>query len=495
MKDNRNSQIERPSIGYMIALAAAIVPFALRQILIKEFNFALPPFLLFSPAILLVALGFGFWTGILTTLVAGVLADYWILPPAGHWRPQDITDVIALGVFLFLGIFMSFVAERYRSNLRRMALLENESERRESEARFQSVLRDSRDVIFRYNAQAGWYEFISPSILSMLGYTDEEMMALKQEEILAKVHPDDRAGLLAELTRIRQGGRAEVEYRMQTKDGQYRWLSNAVSYRMDEKGNPLYREGSIRDITEKKNAQEAFLRSATQASTDRTTAAIAHEINNPLTAVTNLLYLAASHPDLPVSVRDHLKRADAELQRIAKMTRRALSFYREAHVLEAVSINDVLKSAIELLQHRIEAGHIKLFREVEEGLRVMAISNELRQIVSNLIANSLEAVSEEGAIRLRAHRGRNARDGRACVRIAVADNGKGIPVKLRPQVFEPYFTTKGTVGTGLGLWISSQLVEKYGGSIHMRSSSAAERHGTVFVVELPAAPGSGTAGS
>jgi len=486
MKDGRNRQQERPSIGYMMAMAAAIVPFALRQILIKDFNLALPPFLLFLPAILLVALGFGFWAGILTTLVAGALADYWILPPVGRWRPQEITDIVALGVFLLLGVFMSFVAERSRNNFRRMALLENEWERRESEERFQSVLRDSRDVIFRYNVQTDWYEFISPSVLSVLGYTDAEMMALKQEELLSRVHPEDRAGLVAELTRIRQGGRAEVEYRIRAKEGQYRWLSNTIACRTDEKGHPLYREGIIRDITEKKNAQEALLRSATLASVGQTTAAIAHEINNPLTAVTNLLYLAVLHPDLPVSVRAHLERADAELQRIAKLTRHALSYYRETSVLEAVSVSDVLQSAIELLQHRIETGDIELTQEVDEGLQLPAVNSELRQIVSNLIANSLDAIGKEGAICVRAYRNRNAKDGRACVRIAVADNGKGIPAELRPQVFDPFFTTKGTVGTGLGLWISRQLVEKIGGSIHMRSSTQAGRHGTVFVVELPA---------
>jgi len=486
VKGTIKKRLARLLVSSIVAIAAAIVPFLIREGLAHAFGFILPPFLLSYGAVLLVALGLGFWAGLLTALAAIILANIWTLPFAAHWHTQYWSDAVAHFVFVFICILVCALSETYRSTLRRTVAFEGERELRASEDRFHSVLRDSRDVLYRFNLQSGRYEFVSPSAQAVIGYTEADFNSMGEEMAVALVHPDERAALLEQFKRAEPGSQIEVEYRMRGKDGNYRWVSNLLSVHCGTGGTPLYREGTLRDITEKKTAEQALLRSATLASAGRMSAAIAHEINNPLAAVTNLLFLALHHPDLPKPVREYIATADAELNRIALITRRALGFYREANAPALVSIDSILDSAIDLFKHQIHARQAHIVKDGDTGLELTAVGGELRQIFSNLISNSLDAISEQGQIHIRARRGRSASNGNAYIRVIVADNGRGISDEIRSQIFEPFFTTKGTVGTGLGLWVSGQLVEKNGGTIRSRSSTSPERHGTVFLVELPA---------
>ena len=239
------------------------------------------------------------------------------------------------------------------------------------------------------------------------------------------------------------------------------------------------------DITERKQAEEALLRSEKLASVGRMAATIAHEINNPLEAVTNLLFIAKSVKELPESVRQYLEMADAELKRIAHITRQSLGFYRESNAPALTSVNAVLESAVDLLKSRIKAKHAVIEKQWDGDVQVTAVAGELRQVFSNLLANSLDAIDEKGTIKLRVSTGAALNNGHRCVRVTVADNGKGIDASSRQHIFEPFFTTKGTVGTGLGLWVSKQIIDKHGGTIRMRSSSDGARRGTVFSIVLP----------
>jgi signal transduction histidine kinase len=287
---------------------------------------------------------------------------------------------------------------------------------------------------------------------------------------------------------IREGestGRVEVEYRSRCKDGKYRWLSTLIFIEYDAHGKPSYHEGNVRDISATKTAQEVLLRNSALATVGRMTAAIAHEINNPLTAVTNLLFLAQHSDELPEPIKEYLKQADAELQRIARITRRTLSFYRETATPVQVRVETLLASSIDLLQRQVEMRGAQVKTECEPGLEVRVFGGELRQVITNLLSNSLDALGDQGVIRMRARRCIQARRGTPCVRIVVADNGHGIAEEVRAQIFDPFFTTKGNVGTGIGLWVSAQLVEKNGGTIRVRSSRVPHRHGTVFVLDLP----------
>ncbi len=239
------------------------------------------------------------------------------------------------------------------------------------------------------------------------------------------------------------------------------------------------------DNTARKHAEEALLRSEMLASAGRMAASIAHEINNPLEAMMNTLYLVRKTEGLPEAALEYLDIADGELNRIAHITRQTLGFYREFSAATSNSASALIDSVINLLQAKIRANGVRVEQQCGENLRVMGIAGELRQVLANLLANSLDAVGPNGRIVLRASASVDPHDGRRRVRITVADCGHGMVAATTKHIFDPFFTTKGSVGTGLGLWVCKQLVEKNGGSIRVRSNTGGDRQGTTFSIVLP----------
>lgn len=232
-------------------------------------------------------------------------------------------------------------------------------------------------------------------------------------------------------------------------------------------------------------AQEALIRSEKLASVGRMAASIAHEINNPLAALMNILYLAQTTLDRPEEARHYLEMADDELRRISHITRQTLGFYRDSAIPVLVDLNSVLDSAVDVLRGKIRIKRTTIRKQYLENVRTVAVSGELRQVFSNLLANSLDALSDEGTIVLRISERKCTKTGKVRVRVTVADNGDGIDSATQPRVFEPLFTTKESTGSGLGLWISKQLIEKHGGSIRLRSQTSGHRRGTTISVILP----------
>jgi PAS domain S-box-containing protein len=361
-----------------------------------------------------------------------------------------------------------------------------EYELHKSEARFRSVLEDTRDVIYRMNLQTGRYEYISPSAQAVEGLSQDELMALGPESGPAEIHPDDLPAVQSAWARLGETGREDAEYRQRSKSGDYRWISNHMSLVRDSAGRPLYRDGNLRDITERKRAEEALLRSEKLATVGRMAATIAHEINNPLAAVTNLLFLMGASENLTEPARQYLDMVDAELKRIAHITRLSLGFYRESEAMEKVSLSAVLESTLDLLKSKVKAKQAVIEKDWDEQMEVTAKAGELRQIFSNLIINGLDAIDERGTVKVRVSAAHpDLRNGQRCVRVTIADNGLGIPASAREHIFEPFFTTKGTVGNGLGLWATRQIVDKHSGTIRVRSSTGGAHRGTSFSVVLP----------
>ena len=246
-----------------------------------------------------------------------------------------------------------------------------------------------------------------------------------------------------------------------------------------------YRDWPV--VTEKRRAEATLVRSEKLASVGRMAASIAHEINNPLEAVMSLLFLASENKELPESVRQNLEMADGELKRVAHITRQSLGFYRESNAPALMSVNAVLDSAVDLLKSKITAKLAVIEKQWDGDLEVTAVPGELRQVFSNLLANSLDAIDEKGTIKLRVSSGGAFNNGQRCVRITVADNGKGISASSRSHLFEPLYTTKGTVGTGLGLWVSKQIVDKHGepsACIPVLTERVGARHSPLFCLWL-----------
>jgi len=366
------------------------------------------------------------------------------------------------------------------SRLRR----ETEIQVRESEKRFRALVAASSDAVYRMSPD--WAEMRLLRGRDFIADTDEPNRTWLEKY----VYPDDRPAVLAVIREsIPTKSVLELEHRILREDGSIGWTFSRAIPLLDVNGEIIEWFGTASDITARKLAQHALLRSEKLASMGRMAATVAHEINNPLEAVTNLLFLAQTIDGLPESARQSLQMADAELKRVAHITRQSLGFYRESNAPALTSINALLDSAIDLLKGKITEKQVNIHKEWRADVELMAVAGELRQVFSNLLANSLDAIDEEGTISIRISTCTGAHSKGRRARTTIADNGRGISSTSLEHIFEPFFTTKGTIGTGLGLWVTKQIVEKHHGIIQVRSRSESCRKGTTFSIVLPMEPG------
>jgi signal transduction histidine kinase len=249
------------------------------------------------------------------------------------------------------------------------------------------------------------------------------------------------------------------------------------------------RQYQMRDyLVASRVAEEVLRRSEKLAVTGRLAASIAHEINNPLASVTNLLYLIGGSSSLE-ETKTYTQMAATELARVSEIVTQTLQFYREPNKPAIVQVTEIVDSALTLYQPRLRAAEIVIERDFRECSPIMAMAGELRQVILNLIGNSLDAIGHDGRLKIRASNAREHRNGsRPGVRLTVADSGSGIPPEIRKTLFEPFVSTKGDTGTGLGLWVSSQIVQRHGGTIQVKSRASSPCTGAVFSVFLPLQP-------
>jgi PAS domain S-box-containing protein len=241
----------------------------------------------------------------------------------------------------------------------------------------------------------------------------------------------------------------------------------------------------FRDGTEQRSAQKALMRAEKLAAAGKLAASIAHEVNNPLEGLTNLLYLAGQSKDLE-EVRHWLVQGQAVVDRLSHITRRTLGFYRENARASVYRPAEVVEEVLAFYVPEALSQNVRLEAQIRTQRETWGVPGELRQVLSNLLANSLDAMPDGGVIRLSISNAEDPRQmGKQGIRIVVADTGTGIPAALLRRVFEPFFTTKADTGTGLGLWVSKDLVEKQGGTLRVRSRTDGEKHGTVFSIFLP----------
>ena len=236
------------------------------------------------------------------------------------------------------------------------------------------------------------------------------------------------------------------------------------------------------DITERKLAEQAMVRAEKLAAAGRMAAAVAHEINNPLAAITNCICLALGDTSLPEATRQYLRTAQQELIRVGHLTRQTLGFYRERSPAESASVGDMIDEVLRTFEHKLRNRNLLVTKEIAAQTSVTTVVGELRQVLSNIVANSIDALPEGGRVHIHAHHTCADSGSWHRLMITVADNGAGIAPEFRDRVFEPFFTTKQEFGTGRGLWVASELLRKNGGSIRMRSRPG---RGTVFTIFLP----------
>jgi len=240
------------------------------------------------------------------------------------------------------------------------------------------------------------------------------------------------------------------------------------------------------DLTLQKRSEEILRRTEKLTVAGRLAASIAHEINNPLEAIVNCLYLVGQ-TTLTADGQTYLAMAQSELNRVAQITVQTLRFYRRSTAASATDIHELLETVLTLLDSRLRRSHITIDRRFGSIPPIIAHDGELRQVLANLIGNAIDAVGTNGRITICTRAGQDWKTCRPGIRIAVVDNGTGMSTEVLGRIFEPFYSTKGITGTGLGLWISRDILEKHEGTLRVRSRPATAQcpGGTIFSIFIP----------
>jgi PAS domain S-box-containing protein len=330
------------------------------------------------------------------------------------------------------------------------------------------IVRDMHGVLLFWNSGAE----------GLYGWKREEVLGKSIHEVLQTKFPK---GFSDVENALAQTGKWDGNLTQFTRDG--REMTVACRKALKADGNAVLEIN--RDITAQLKAEDALRNAERLAAMGRMAGIIAHEINNPLEAITNTFYLLRDHPSLDEDARYLAKLGDEELLRVSHITRQTLGFYRESEHSVEVSISAILDEILELQARRMEFNNIVPRKQYRSKGTIWGFPVELRQVFLNLIGNAVQAMPDGGTLGLHVFETSRGHDRRPEVCVSICDTGTGIDPEHAKHLFEPFFTTKSTKGTGLGLWISKGIIQKYGGTIRFRSVSVAGRNITCFQVRLP----------
>lgn len=238
------------------------------------------------------------------------------------------------------------------------------------------------------------------------------------------------------------------------------------------------------DVTEGKLGEKALIQAEKIAAVGRLASSIAHEINNPLEAVTNLLFLLETAKEDTDRLR-YLAQAQAELARVARISTQTLRFHRQATKASSTSMQEVLESVLTLTRGQVNNAQIHLETRYRTERQIIAYEADLRQVFANLVGNALDATGQHGRILITVRDATDWATGEQGINVGVADNGAGMSEETRQRIFEPFYTTKGITGTGLGLWVSDEILRNHRAKVRVRSCQDPKRHGTIFSIFFP----------
>lgn len=318
-------------------------------------------------------------------------------------------------------------------------------------------------------------------------YTGAQSLTEVDELWADFVHPDDQARVVAKWKQsIATGQRYECEYRFRRKDGVYRhFLAQAMPIPAAD-GTVERWLGSSTDVHDQKLTEVALRHTEKLAAAGRLAASMAHEINNPLSAAINSLYIVMLDANLSDGNRAYLQQAEAQLARVAHVTTQTLGFFRQSTAPVTADMGQIMNAALSLFSERFETHGIGLIKLYRLAAPMLCCRDEVHQVFVNIISNALDAIRTRGRVVVHIAESHLWNDaGTAGVRVTIADNGEGVPVEVRGRMFEAFMSTKEATGTGLGLWVVKNLVEKHKGRVAVRSSTNRRRHGTVVSIFFP----------
>ena len=355
--------------------------------------------------------------------------------------------------------------------------IEAENTGEEAQTRLAAIVESSDDAIVGKNLDGiitSWNHAAS----RLFGYTAEEMIGESILKIIPlDLHPEEAYIL----KKIRSGEPIEhYETRRIRKNGEIVEVALTISPIRDRDGKITGSSKIAREISERKKMERLLIQSEKLAATGRMAATIAHEINNPLDSVMNLVYLARTALAHNTRAVSYLLAAERELERVAYIARQTLGYYRDPSPPSEIHLDQLLEEVVNVYYSRLLAANVAVDCAFARHRSIRASKDELMQIFSNLITNAIDAMAEGGVLTIKTRE-----IGDRGVEILVRDKGTGISRENLDRVFEPFFSTKAQRGTGIGLWVARQLLEKRGGSINLQSNTDFPGNGTTVSVFIP----------
>jgi PAS domain S-box-containing protein len=337
--------------------------------------------------------------------------------------------------------------------------------------------------------ELGSVTYLNPLAEQLMGTTMPQVVGRTIEDVFPIFNEMTHAPVENPVTRVMELGRIvglANHTVLQHTDGSLIPIEDSASPIRDRHDQLIGVVLVFRDATQERKTQELLRETEKLTATARLSATVAHEINNPLEAIGNLIYLAKGTPGIPVDAAEHLETAEQELERVSHITKQTLGFYRESKVPERIDLPSLIEYVLKLCANKLRAKNITVLREYEECPHVPGISGELKQAISNLISNAADAVNQDGTIWIKLDCVEDT--GSSFVRMEIEDDGPGILPEHIDRIFEPFYTTKKDVGTGLGLWVTKEIVDRHGGMIHIHPQSKDGARGAAFKVSLPCPP-------
>lgn len=400
---------------------------------------------------------------------------------AEYWRNSRlmVTSVYVTSAVAAIGLLLLGLAIMKEGRLREQhARLVTEREEW-----FRATLTSLGDAVMATDRE-GRVTFVNPIAEGLLGAESAEVRGRRVNEVFRIFGEYTHKPAENPVGRVLESGLVAGLANhtvLERSDGVLIPIEDSASPIRDDSGRIVGVVLVFRDASGARRSQELLRKTEKLAAAARLAATMAHEINNPLESVGNLVYLAQTAPGTPADVAGYLERAEQELGRVSLIARQTLGFYRETAEAGPVDIMALVEQVLAMHENKLRSKGIEVETRLEACPAVTALGGEVRQVVANLISNAADAVGHGGRIRVTL--ARTAKPD--AVRIVVEDDGPGVLAKDRERLFEPFFTTKKDVGTGLGLWVSKEIMTRHGGSLEFAERNGTEAMRTAFIATLP----------
>lgn len=374
---------------------------------------------------------------------------------------------------LYMAVFGAPERRRYESEI---------MDARKRAERIAEVVHRSSDAILLISP-AGIIEAWNPGAERIFGHNEDEVLNRSFVKLLLPA--DMRSHASESILELATGKVVTIETVALHKKGHQIEVSIHFSPHIDPPGLLTSFSAVIRDITSRKLSERALLQNEKLAAVGRLASSIAHEINNPLEAVTNLLYIARTTADLPEAIRETLDQADQELGRVALITNQTLRFHRQSTRPQEITCLTLFSTVLAMYEPKIRNLGLRVEKRKRANRPVRIFEGDIRQVLNNIIGNAIDAMKTGERLLVRSREGTRWSTGETGLVLTIGDTGPGMSPEVAGRIFEPFYTTKGDAGSGLGLWISKEIVDRHHGSLRMRSSQSDPSHGTVFTLFLP----------